>query len=97
MPSQSITLRTIEVAKPSASGDVYTWDTGLRGFGLRVTPRGVKIYVLQFRVEGGPARRGAKPSESMAAHGHRRRPGAKPSVCSWWFGRASTRSNSNVS
>lgn len=57
MPNQSITLRTIEAAKPSASGDVYTWDTGLRGFGLRVTPRGVKSYVLQYRVEGGPARR----------------------------------------
>lgn len=57
MPNQSITLRTIEAAKPSAAGDVYTWDTGLRGFGLRVTPRGVKSYVLQYRVEGGPARR----------------------------------------
>jgi hypothetical protein len=57
MPNQSITLRTIEAAKPSASGDVYTWDTSLRGFGLRVTPRGVKSYVLQYRVEGGPARR----------------------------------------
>jgi len=34
MPNQSITLRTIEAAKPSASGDVYTWDTGIRGFGL---------------------------------------------------------------
>ncbi len=57
MASQSITIRTIEALKPCHGRDVYTWDSGLRGFGLRVTPKGVKSYVLQFRVNGGPARR----------------------------------------
>lgn len=57
MASQSITIRTIEASKPCAGRDVYTWDSGLRGFGLRVTPKGVKSYVLQYRVNGGPARR----------------------------------------
>jgi hypothetical protein len=57
MPNQSITLRTVEAGKPCPTRDVYTWDTGLRGFGLRVTPSGVKSYVFQYRVEGGPARR----------------------------------------
>jgi integrase len=57
MASQSITIRTIEASKPCPGRDVYTWDGGLRGFGLRVTPKGVKSYVLQYRVDGGPARR----------------------------------------
>ena len=57
MASQSITIRTIEASKPCPGRDVYTWDNGLRGFGLRVTPKGVKSYVLQYRVNGEPARR----------------------------------------
>jgi integrase len=57
MASQSITIRTIEASKPCPGRDVYTWDSGLRGFGLRVTPNGVKSYVLQYRVDGRPARR----------------------------------------
>ena len=57
MSNQSITIRTIDAVKPCPTGDVYTWDTNLRGFGLRVTPKGVKSYVLQYRVNGGPSRR----------------------------------------
>ena len=54
---QSITIRTIKAVKPCRGRDVYTWDNNLRGFGLRVTPKGVKSFVLQYRVSGGPARR----------------------------------------
>ena len=57
MAKQSITIRTVEVSRPCPGRDVYNWDSGLRGFGLRVTPKGVKSYVLQYRVNGGPARR----------------------------------------
>jgi integrase len=57
MANQSITIRTVEASKPCPGRDVYNWDSGLRGFGLRVTPKGVKSYVLQYRVDGGPARR----------------------------------------
>lgn len=57
MANQSITIRTVEASKPCPARDVYFWDSGLRGFGLRVTPKGVKSYVLQYRVDGGPARR----------------------------------------
>lgn len=57
MANQSITIRTVEASKPCPGRDVYNWDSGLRGFGLRVTPKGVKSYVLQYRVNGGPARR----------------------------------------
>jgi integrase len=64
MPNQAITLRTIDAIKPCPDRDVYTWDTGLRGFGLRVTPKGVKSYVLQYRVTSGPARR-----KTIGVHG----------------------------
>jgi integrase len=57
MANQSITQRTLDSVSPSSKGDVYTWDNKLRGFGLRVTPKGVKSYVLQYRMNGGPARR----------------------------------------
>jgi integrase len=57
MANQSITIRTVEASRPCPGRDVYNWDSGLRGFGLRVTPKGVKSYVLQYRVDGGPARR----------------------------------------
>jgi integrase len=57
MANQSITIRTIEAAKPCADRDVYIWDNSLKGFGLRVTPKGVKSYVLQYRTNGSPARR----------------------------------------
>jgi integrase len=57
MSNRPITLRTIDAIKPCPAGDVYTWDPNLRGFGLRVTPKGVKSYVLQYRVTGGPSRR----------------------------------------
>lgn len=57
MANQAITIRTIESVKPCPGRDVYTWDSNLKGFGLRTTPRGVKSYVLQYRVNGGPARR----------------------------------------
>lgn len=57
MANQAITLRTLETIQPCPGKDVYTWDTSLRGFGLRMTPKGVKSYVLQYRVNGGPARR----------------------------------------
>ena len=57
MASQSTTIRTIEASKPCPGRDVYSWDSGLQGFGIRVTPKGVKSHVLQYRVNVGPARR----------------------------------------
>lgn len=57
MANQSITIRTMESIKPDPKRDVYTWDTKLRGFGVRVTPNGTKSFVFQYRVDGGPARR----------------------------------------
>lgn len=57
MPNQSITVRTVQSAKPDPKRDIYVWDTRLKGFGLRITPRGAQSFVFQYRVNGGPARR----------------------------------------
>jgi len=57
MPNQSITVRTIQSIKPDSKRDIYVWDTRLKGFGLRTTPKGAQSFVFQYRVDGGPARR----------------------------------------
>ena len=57
MPNQSITVRTIQSITPDPHRDIYVWDTRLKGFGLRTTPRGSQSFVFQYRVDGGPARR----------------------------------------
>ena len=57
MANMKITKRAVDAAPIRAAGDVYYWDTELRGFGLRVTPRGVRSYVVQYRLPGRPARR----------------------------------------
>ena len=57
MPNQSITLRTIQSVIPDPHRDIYVWDPRLKGFGLRITPKGAQSFVFQYRVDGGPARR----------------------------------------
>jgi integrase len=46
-----ITKRTVDAAKPG-TGNRFLWDTELKGFGLKVTPAGHKVYVLQYRKGG---------------------------------------------
>ncbi len=46
-----ITKRTID-AIGRGDADRFLWDTELKGFGLKVTPAGNKVYVLQYRKGG---------------------------------------------
>ncbi len=40
MPKMKMTVRGVEGLKPPKSGQVDYWDTGLPGFGLRVSAGG---------------------------------------------------------
>lgn len=46
-----ITKRTVDAAKPGER-DCFIWDTELRGFGLKVTPKGRRVFVYQYRLHG---------------------------------------------
>jgi integrase len=58
MPSARITKRAVD-ALPASSKETFLWDDELRGFGLRVSAKGAKSYVLQYRMGGreAPTRR----------------------------------------
>ncbi len=46
-----ITKRSVEAARPGKR-DTFLWDTELTGFGLKVTPAGTRVYILQYRIGG---------------------------------------------
>jgi hypothetical protein len=46
-----IIKRTVDAARPRDT-DQFLWDSELKGFGLKVTPVGSKVYILQYRKGG---------------------------------------------
>ncbi len=46
-----ITKRAVDAASPGKR-DTFLWDTEVMGFGLKVTPVGNRLYVLQYRIGG---------------------------------------------
>lgn len=51
-----LTKRTVDAAQPG-TGDTFIWDKDIKGFGLKVTVSGGKVYVLQYRNREGQSRR----------------------------------------
>ena len=53
-----ITKRAVDALHPNGA-DQFLWDTDLKGFGLKVTAGGNKVYILQYRKggRGAPTRR----------------------------------------
>lgn len=48
----SLTKRTVDAARPGPKR-YYIWDSNLHGFGLRIEPSGLKIFVTKYRAAGG--------------------------------------------
>ncbi len=44
-----LTKRIVDTLRPAADQDLVTWDSELRGFGVRVKPSGAKSYLIQYR------------------------------------------------
>jgi len=67
-----LTDRSIEALRPKAAR-YEVWDEARKGFGLRVTPRGVKSFVWVYHFDGRPRRLtfGAYPRLSLADAGVR--------------------------
>jgi integrase len=51
MPTLKLIKRNVDSLRPAANR-FTTWDTDVSGFGVRVTPRGERVYVLKYRVDG---------------------------------------------
>src|ERR1700745_4506443 len=55
MPRIRLTKSTIDALPPGKSDVVY-WDAGYPGFGVKVTPKGRKVFVALYRTGGAGSR-----------------------------------------
>ncbi len=60
-----ISKKTVDAAKPE-NRDTYLWDEELAGFGLKVTPTGRKVFLVQYRLGG---RAGRTRRITLGTHG----------------------------
>jgi hypothetical protein len=65
MAKGRITKRSVDAAK-AHSADNYLWDEELSGFGLKVTPAGRKVYLVQYQLGG---RKGRTRRVTIGRHG----------------------------
>jgi integrase len=52
-----ITKRVVDALKPAEGRDVFTWDSELKGFGVRMKPSGAASFLVQYRTPQGQTRR----------------------------------------
>ena len=52
MASKKLTELAVAKLRPPAAGRIEVWDASLPAFGLRVTDRGTKSFVLMYRIDG---------------------------------------------
>ncbi len=60
-----ITKRSVDASAPTTK-DTYVWDDELKGFGLKVTPAGKKVFLVQYRLGG---RKGRSRRVTIGQHG----------------------------
>ena len=65
MATAKLTKRTVDAVKPG-SRDTYIWDAELPGYGLKVTPAGTRVYIIQYRLGG---RKGRTRRVTIGRHG----------------------------
>ncbi len=56
-----LTKRFLDTLTPRSDGDLFAWDSELRGFGVRMKPSGAASLIL-FNIERHRAGHGAWPS-----------------------------------
>lgn len=58
MATAKLTKRTVDALRPGPK-DQFVWDDKLRGFGVKATPTGNKVFLVQYRLggRGSPTRR----------------------------------------
>jgi len=74
-----LTVRSVENVEPGKA-DIILWDTDLKGFGCKVTPKGKRTYFLYYRTKDGQQRRPA-----IGAHGTIK-PEAAREMAKRWLG-----------
>jgi integrase len=55
MPRIKLTKSVID-ALPTSKSDVVYWDAGLPGFGVKVTPKGRRVFIVLYRTSGAGSR-----------------------------------------
>ena len=60
-----ISKRIVEAEKPTAK-DRFIFDSEVKGFGIKITPAGRKVYILQYRTGG---RNSPTKRYTIAEHG----------------------------
>ena len=65
MPSLQISKTSVENVTPEAK-DSYLWDQAMKGFGVKITPRGKRVYFIQYRIGGS---RGRTRRLTLGQHG----------------------------
>lgn len=65
MATGKITKRAVDAMRAGARND-FLWDTETKGFGVKITPAGKRVYILQYRLGGA----GTKTKRyTIGAHG----------------------------
>jgi integrase len=73
MAKGRVTKRSVDAAEARKT-DSYVWDQDLPGFGLKVTPAGRKVYLVQYRLGG---RKGRTRRYTIGQHGELTPTGAR--------------------
>jgi hypothetical protein len=69
---QKLTQRVVSAVKPEPK-ERFVWDSELKGFGLRVSPKGRKSFFVQYRVGSSTRRMRIGTSDVLKAEAARRK------------------------